>query len=83
MRKITTTLVAFHKFFILSQEKKFNPSSPHLGNARLSNVEFYHSGQEGFRDSTDPRYAVTFLNLGQVRTLFLTFAYIQNKIFGF
>ncbi|XP_013209363.1 fibrocystin-L [Microtus ochrogaster] len=35
------------------------------GNARISNVEFYHSGQEGFRDSTDPRYAVTFLNLGQ------------------
>ncbi|MBZ3876694.1 Fibrocystin-L [Sciurus carolinensis] len=36
------------------------------GNARISNVEFYHSGQEGFRDSTDPRYAVTFLNLGQI-----------------
>ncbi|XP_012578380.1 PREDICTED: fibrocystin-L [Condylura cristata] len=35
------------------------------GNARISNVEFYHSGQEGFRDGTDPRYAVTFLNLGQ------------------
>ncbi|XP_051699933.2 fibrocystin-L isoform X2 [Oryctolagus cuniculus] len=37
------------------------------GNARISNVEFYHSGQEGFRDSTDPRYAVTFLNLGQLQ----------------
>ncbi|XP_073925166.1 fibrocystin-L isoform X4 [Castor canadensis] len=37
------------------------------GNAKISNVEFYHSGQEGFRDSTDPRYAVTFLNLGQVQ----------------
>ncbi|KAL1767893.1 fibrocystin-L isoform X2 [Sigmodon hispidus] len=37
------------------------------GNARISNVEFYHSGQEGFRDTTDPRYAVTFLNLGQVQ----------------
>uniref|UniRef100_A0A8D0SJH6 Fibrocystin-L n=1 Tax=Sus scrofa TaxID=9823 RepID=A0A8D0SJH6_PIG len=36
------------------------------GNARISNVEFYHSGQEGFRDNTDPRYAVTFLNLGQI-----------------
>ncbi|ELK37593.1 Fibrocystin-L [Myotis davidii] len=36
------------------------------GNARISDVEFYHSGQEGFRDSTDPRYAVTFLNLGQI-----------------
>nr|XP_058131903.1 fibrocystin-L isoform X2 [Dasypus novemcinctus] len=37
------------------------------GNARISNVEFYHSGQEGYRDSTDPRYAVTFLNLGQIQ----------------
>ncbi|KAM9050154.1 fibrocystin-L [Megaptera novaeangliae] len=37
------------------------------GYARISNVEFYHSGQEGFRDSTDPRYAVTFLNLGQIQ----------------
>ncbi|XP_004640150.1 fibrocystin-L [Octodon degus] len=37
------------------------------GNARISNVEFYHSGQEGFRDSTDPRHAVTFLNLGQTQ----------------
>ncbi|XP_075406661.1 fibrocystin-L [Tenrec ecaudatus] len=36
------------------------------GKARISNVEFYHSGQEGYRDSTDPRYAVTFLNLGQI-----------------
>ncbi|XP_019323389.2 fibrocystin-L isoform X1 [Panthera pardus] len=37
------------------------------GNARISNVEFYHCGQEGFRDSTDPRYAVTFLNLEQIQ----------------
>ncbi|XP_076961678.1 fibrocystin-L [Callospermophilus lateralis] len=36
------------------------------GSARISNVEFYHSGQDGYRDSTDPRYAVTFLNLGQI-----------------
>ncbi|XP_077023612.1 fibrocystin-L [Tamandua tetradactyla] len=37
------------------------------GNARISNVEFYHSGQEGYRDSPDPRYAVTFHNLGQIQ----------------
>ncbi|XP_058524528.1 fibrocystin-L isoform X1 [Ochotona princeps] len=37
------------------------------GNARISNVEFYHSGQEGFRDSVDPRYALTFLNRGQIQ----------------
>uniref|UniRef100_A0A6I8N1M6 Fibrocystin-L n=1 Tax=Ornithorhynchus anatinus TaxID=9258 RepID=A0A6I8N1M6_ORNAN len=36
------------------------------GNARISNVEFYHTGQEGYRDHTDPRYSVSFLNLGQV-----------------
>ncbi|XP_066121905.1 fibrocystin-L [Saccopteryx bilineata] len=36
------------------------------GSARISNVEFYHSGQDGFRDSADPRHAVTFLNLGQI-----------------
>ncbi|XP_045717230.1 fibrocystin-L [Phyllostomus hastatus] len=37
------------------------------GNARISNVEFYHSGQDGFRESSDPRHAVTFLNLGQIQ----------------
>uniref|UniRef100_A0A7N4NVE6 Fibrocystin-L n=1 Tax=Sarcophilus harrisii TaxID=9305 RepID=A0A7N4NVE6_SARHA len=37
------------------------------GNARISNVEFYHSGQEGYRDNTDPRYSLAFLNLGQVQ----------------
>uniref|UniRef100_A0A673UX60 Fibrocystin-L n=1 Tax=Suricata suricatta TaxID=37032 RepID=A0A673UX60_SURSU len=37
------------------------------GNAKISNVEFYHCGQEGFRDSTDPRYAITFLNLGRIQ----------------
>ncbi|XP_040210575.1 fibrocystin-L-like [Rana temporaria] len=36
------------------------------GNARISNVEFYHSGQEGYRDPTDPRYSLAFLNLGEV-----------------
>ncbi|KAK2095397.1 Fibrocystin-L [Saguinus oedipus] len=49
------------------------------GNARISNVEFYHSGQEGFRDSTDPRYAVTFLNLGQIQEHGLS--YIQGCAF--
>ncbi|KAB1257904.1 Fibrocystin-L [Camelus dromedarius] len=52
-----------HKLLILNDTLSYT----HLGNARISNVEFYHSGQEGFRDSTDPRYAVTFLNLGQIQ----------------
>ncbi|XP_045037491.2 fibrocystin-L [Desmodus rotundus] len=37
------------------------------GNARISNVEFYHGGQDGFRESSDPRHAVTFLSLGQIQ----------------
>ncbi|KAG9478621.1 hypothetical protein GDO78_012332 [Eleutherodactylus coqui] len=36
------------------------------GSARFENVEFYHSGQEGYRDPTDPRYSLVFLNLGEV-----------------
>ncbi|KAM4688908.1 fibrocystin-L [Discoglossus pictus] len=36
------------------------------GSARIDNVEFYHSGQEGYRDPTDPRYSLAFLNLGEV-----------------
>ncbi|XP_040210574.1 fibrocystin-L-like [Rana temporaria] len=36
------------------------------GNARIANVEFYHSGQEGYRDPIDPRYSLAFLNLGEV-----------------
>ncbi|XP_073535878.1 fibrocystin-L [Phyllobates terribilis] len=36
------------------------------GSARIENVEFYHSGQEGYRDPTDPRYSLAFLNLAEV-----------------
>ncbi|KAG7251316.1 hypothetical protein CRUP_021887, partial [Coryphaenoides rupestris] len=36
------------------------------GVAQIRNVEFHHSGQEGWSDYTDPRYSVAFLNLGQV-----------------
>ncbi|XP_075126263.1 fibrocystin-L-like [Leptodactylus fuscus] len=36
------------------------------GNARIENVEFYHSGQKGYTDPTDPRYSLAFLNLGEV-----------------
>uniref|UniRef100_G3NDK3 PKHD1 like 1 n=1 Tax=Gasterosteus aculeatus aculeatus TaxID=481459 RepID=G3NDK3_GASAC len=34
--------------------------------AQMRNVEFFRSGQEGWTDSTDPRYSVAFLNLGEV-----------------
>ncbi|KAM4540003.1 PKHD1 like 1, tandem duplicate 1 [Odontesthes bonariensis] len=36
------------------------------GKAQIRNVEFFHSGQEGWTDSFDPRYSVAFLNLGEV-----------------
>lgn len=36
------------------------------GKAQIKNVEFFRSGQEGWTDYFDPRYSVTFLNLGEV-----------------
>ncbi|XP_060573258.1 fibrocystin-L-like isoform X2 [Ruditapes philippinarum] len=38
----------------------------YTGYARLSNVEFYHTGQEGFTDEFDPRYSLAFLATGTV-----------------
>ncbi|OCT77100.1 fibrocystin-L [Xenopus laevis] len=38
----------------------------YTGSARIENVEFYHSGQEGYRDPADPRYSLAFLYLGEV-----------------
>ncbi|XP_072034167.1 fibrocystin-L-like [Amphiura filiformis] len=34
------------------------------GKAQLSNVEFYHTGQEGHSDPYDPRYSLAFLDTG-------------------
>ncbi|XP_075995316.1 PKHD1 like 1, tandem duplicate 1 [Genypterus blacodes] len=36
------------------------------GKAQIRNVEFFHSGQEGFTNTADPRASVAFLNLGKV-----------------
>ena len=36
------------------------------GLARLNNVEFYHSGQEGWTDYYDPRFSIAFLDIGPV-----------------
>ncbi|KAJ8026384.1 Fibrocystin-L [Holothuria leucospilota] len=36
------------------------------GLARISNVQFKHSGQEGWTDSYDPRYSLAFLNVGEI-----------------
>ncbi|KAJ8389419.1 hypothetical protein AAFF_G00119570 [Aldrovandia affinis] len=48
------------------------------GSAHISNVEFHHTGQEGFRDFYDPRYSVAFLNLGDVSN---NDSYIQGCAF--
>uniref|UniRef100_A0AAR2IPV4 Polycystic kidney and hepatic disease 1 (autosomal recessive)-like 1 n=1 Tax=Pygocentrus nattereri TaxID=42514 RepID=A0AAR2IPV4_PYGNA len=34
------------------------------GKARIRDVEFYHTGQEGWTNNPDPRYSLAFLNLG-------------------
>ncbi|XP_052286416.1 fibrocystin-L-like [Dreissena polymorpha] len=36
------------------------------GYARLSNVEFYHTGQEGFTEEYDPRFSVAYVAVGTV-----------------
>ena len=36
-----------------------------LGYARISNVQFFHTGQEGFREFYDPRYSLAFLDIGE------------------
>lgn len=42
-----------------------------LGKAQLWNVEFFHSGQEGWTDEYDPRYSVAFIGLGRVHANFV------------
>ncbi|XP_056273684.1 fibrocystin-L-like [Pseudoliparis swirei] len=48
------------------------------GKAQVRNVEFFHSGQEGWTDDDDPRYSVAFLNLGEVS---IEDSYIQGCAF--
>ncbi|KAI8520669.1 hypothetical protein Bbelb_004230 [Branchiostoma belcheri] len=40
----------------------------YTGYARISNVEFVRSGQEGWTDSYDPRYSVAFMDLGDIES---------------
>ena len=37
-----------------------------LGYARLSNVEFYRSGQEGYTQENDPRFSLAYVSTGPV-----------------
>ncbi|XP_056106662.1 fibrocystin-L-like [Rhinichthys klamathensis goyatoka] len=36
------------------------------GKAQIRNVQFYHTGQEGWNDPSDPRYSLVFYDLGGV-----------------
>ncbi|KAK3107766.1 hypothetical protein FSP39_021797 [Pinctada imbricata] len=44
-------------------------SDQHIGYARISNVEFYHTGQEGWVESYDPRYSIAFVDSGAVTSI--------------
>ncbi|XP_069115224.1 fibrocystin-L-like [Argopecten irradians] len=44
-------------------------SNQYIGFARLSNVEFFHTGQEGFTEFYDARFSVTFLDGGTVNNI--------------
>ncbi|XP_069813288.1 fibrocystin-L-like isoform X2 [Dendropsophus ebraccatus] len=46
----------------------FTDTAEYRGKARIENVEFYHSGQEGYRDPGDPRYSLAFLYLEEIST---------------
>ncbi|XP_053388767.1 fibrocystin-L-like isoform X2 [Mercenaria mercenaria] len=48
---------------IVDKEKTYT------GYARLSNVEFYHTGQYGFWNIYDPRFSLVFLNVGHVSNI--------------
>lgn len=54
-------------------------SSHFAGYARISNVEFFQSGQEGFNDPYDPRFSLTFLNTGAVSDI--RPSYVTNSAF--
>ncbi|XP_073714829.1 fibrocystin-L [Misgurnus anguillicaudatus] len=44
----------------------FTRGNTYRGKAQIRNVEFYHTGQEGWNDPSDPRYSLAFLNLRNV-----------------
>ena len=50
-----------------------------LGWVRLKEVEFHHTGQEGHTDFYDPRYSLSFLNIGDPRELYPI--YVQSCTF--
>ncbi|KAJ8316366.1 hypothetical protein KUTeg_006380 [Tegillarca granosa] len=66
--------------FILTQPNEVNEIFNFFtGWARISNVEFYRMGQEGFDSAFDPRHALTFLDVGQNQNF--TPCYVKNSTF--
>ncbi|XP_071793632.1 fibrocystin-L-like isoform X1 [Asterias amurensis] len=47
----------------------FQSGTQYKGYARISNVQFFHTGQEGHSDFYDPRYSLAFLDIGEVDEL--------------
>ncbi|XP_012942613.1 fibrocystin-L [Aplysia californica] len=52
----------------------------HSGFAQISNVEFYHTGQEGFSQNYDPRFSLTYMDVtsteGEIR-----YSYVKKSTF--
>ncbi|XP_019623376.1 PREDICTED: fibrocystin-L-like [Branchiostoma belcheri] len=58
----------------------FQDGVQYLGYGRFENVEFYHTGQEGWIDFYDPRYSLAFLDVGEILDDY-TESYIRKNTF--
>ncbi|XP_066278772.1 fibrocystin-L-like [Branchiostoma lanceolatum] len=58
----------------------FQDGDQYLGYGRFENVEFYHTGQEGWTDFYDPRYSLAFLDVGEILDDY-TESYIRKNTF--
>ncbi|XP_078617899.1 fibrocystin-L-like [Branchiostoma floridae x Branchiostoma japonicum] len=58
----------------------FQDGDQYLGYGRFENVEFYHTGQEGWIDFYDPRYSLAFLDVGEILDDY-TESYIRKNTF--
>lgn len=50
------------------------------GFAQISNVEFYHTGQDGFKDNTDPRFSIAFVDVISSEES-LRYSYVKTSSF--
>lgn len=54
---------------VIVGEMMSEEGATYTGYARLSDVEFYHGGQEGYTEFYDPRHTLAFLDVGEVSSL--------------